>query len=102
MTDTIICPRCGSEIAVSETLAAQIRQHLRLEFDQETRRKDKDLEKRLEDIREQERELEASRASMEQQVSARIAQEQTRLREEARVKAEQSVALEIGDLQGQL
>jgi hypothetical protein len=102
MTDTILCPSCGSEIAVSETLAAQIRQHLRLEFDQETRRKDKDLEKRLEDIRQQEGEIEASRESMEQEVSSRVAQEQTRLAKEARVKAEQCVALEIRDLEGQL
>jgi hypothetical protein len=102
MTDTIVCPSCGCEIAVSETLAAQIRQHLRLEFDQEARRKAHEIEGRLEGIREQEQELEASRKSIEQQVSARIAQEQVRLIEAARVKAEQSVALEIGDLQGQL
>jgi hypothetical protein len=102
VTDTIICPRCGAAIAVSETLATQIRQHLRLEFDQEARQKDKDLEERLEQIRQQERELEASRESLEHQVSTRIAQEQTRLLEEARVKAEQAVALEVGDLQGQL
>lgn len=102
MTDTIVCPSCGSEIAVSETLAAQIRQHLRLEFDQEAKRKDKDLEKRLEDIRQQEQELKASRESMELEVSARILKEQTRLAEEARVKAEESVTLEMRDLQGQL
>ncbi len=51
MADIIICPSCGSEIAVSETLTAQIRQHLRLEFDKQARRKDEDVEKRLEDIR---------------------------------------------------
>lgn len=102
MTDTIICPNCGSEIAVSETLAAQIQQHLRLEFDQEARRKDKDLEKRLEDLRQQERDIKTVRQSMEQEVSIRIAQEQTRLANEARVNAEQSVALEMRDLEGQL
>lgn len=102
MTDTIICPSCGSEIAVSATLATQIRQNLRLEFDQAARRKDKDLEKRLEDLRQQEREIKASRESMEQEVSNRIAQEQGRLMEEARIKAEQSAALEIAHLEGEL
>ncbi len=39
---------------------------------------------------------------MEQELSTRVAVEQTRLAEEARVKAEQSVSLEIRDLEGQL
>ncbi len=102
MTDTIVCPSCGSEIAVSETLAAQIRQHLRLEFDQEARRKDRDLERRLDEIREHECELKAARESIEQEVAARIAGEQAHLVEQARVKAEESVALEMRDLEGQL
>jgi hypothetical protein len=102
MMDTIICPSCGAEIAVSETLATQIRQHLRLEFDLEARRRDRDIQNRLEEIRQKERELEASRESLEHQVSARIAQEQTRLMEAARVKVEQSSALEFQDLERQL
>jgi hypothetical protein len=102
MTDTIICPSCGSEITVSETLTAQIRQHLRLEFDQEARRKEAEIDKRLENLHTQERLLEASRRSMEQEVSDRVAQEQARLVEEARIKAMESVALEMIDLKDQL
>jgi hypothetical protein len=102
MTDTIICPSCGSEITVSKTLSAQIRQHLRLEFDQEARRKEAEIDKRLENLHTQERLLEASRRSMEQEVSDRVAQEQARLVEEARIKAMESVALEMIDLKDQL
>jgi hypothetical protein len=102
MTDTIICPSCGAEIAVSETLSAQIREHVRREFDQEAKRKDIDLERRREEIRLQERLLEESRQSMEQEISARVTQEQTRMAEEARVKASETVALEMSDLEGQL
>jgi hypothetical protein len=102
MTDKIICPGCGCEIAVSETLAAQIRQHLRQELDEEARRRDHDLAKRLQDIREQERRLGAARQSIDDEVATRVAKAQSRLAEEALAKARESLALEIGDLQGQL
>ena len=85
MTDTIICPACGTEITVSETLATQIRQHMRLEFDQEAKRKDGAFEKRQDDLRKKERELETSRGSIEQEVLHRVAQEQTRIAKEARM-----------------
>jgi hypothetical protein len=102
MTDTITCPSCGADIAVSETLAAQIRQHLRQEFDRDARQKDHELEQRLDDIRRQELDLNASRQSMEQEIATRVAEEQVRLAEEARRKAQESVALELRDLEGQL
>jgi hypothetical protein len=102
MTDTITCPTCGTEIVVSETLTAQIRQHLCQQFEQEARRKDQEVAHRLDDLRRQEQQLEAARQSLAQEVSARIVQEQARLAEEARVKAHDAVALEINDLQGQL
>lgn len=102
MTDTILCPSCGSEIIVSETLSAQIRQQLRLEFDQDARRQEADLERRLGEIRQKEQQLKLSRESIEQEVANRVAVEQTRLAAEARTQAEQAVALELHDLQGQL
>ena len=89
MTDTIICPNCGSEIAVSETLAAQIRQQLRLEFELEARRKDQDLERALEEIRSKRRTLKASRESHGAgSLRSHRRGKSTRLVEEARVKAE--------------
>jgi hypothetical protein len=102
MTDTIICPSCGADIAVSETLTAQIRQHLRQEVEREARQKDQDLAERLDNIRRQELDLQAARKSMEQEIATRVAAEQALLVEEARIKAQESVALEMHDLEGQL
>jgi len=102
MTDTIVCPSCGADIAVSETLAAQIRQNMRQEFDREARQKDRELEQRLDEIRRQERALTAAQQSMEQEIATRVAQEQARLAEEARKQAQESVKLEMCDLQDQL
>jgi hypothetical protein len=102
MTDTIVCPSCGADIAVSEILAAQIRQNMRQEFDREARQKDRELEQRLDEIRRQERALTAAQQLMEQEIATRVAQEQARLAEEARKQAQESVKLEMCDLQDQL
>ncbi|MBI2808692.1 MAG: DUF2130 domain-containing protein [Planctomycetes bacterium] len=102
MQDIIHCPSCGCEITVSETLTAQIRQHLRQEFDAEVRRKDGELAKRLDEIRHREKALEESRAAIEKEVAGRVAQEQDRLMQEAKSRAQESIATEFRDLQEQL
>jgi hypothetical protein len=102
MQDTIVCPTCGTEIVVSETLTAQIGENLRKEFDAAARRKDNELAARLEDLRAQEQKIELSRQSLEEQIANRVAEERTRLLQEATTKAHESVALEIGDLREQL
>jgi hypothetical protein len=102
MSDRITCPSCGFEIAVSETLAAQIRQQLRQEIDVETQRKSTELAKRQDTVRQKEELLEAARLSLEQDVANRVAQAQERLLHEAEIKANQAVSLEIQDLEEQL
>lgn len=102
MSDKIMCPSCGTAIAVSETLAAQIRQHVRQEFDKDVRKKDDELAKRVESIQQREQQLEASRRSFDHEVSKRVAVEQDRLLLEAATKAQESVAIEIRDLQERL
>lgn len=102
MTDRITCPSCGSEFAVSETLTAQIRHELRQEFDNEARRKDAELARQREDLQYRERDVEASRQSIEEEVSLRVNRERDRLLAEAANKAKDALALEIMDLQDQL
>ena len=102
MQDTIQCPSCGCEIAVSETLTAQITQHLRQDFDAEARRKDSNIATRVEEIRQREQLLDTSRQAMEQEIITRIAQERKNLLQEAQANAKQSVAIEVHDLEEQL
>jgi hypothetical protein len=102
MQGTIQCPSCGCEIAVSETLTAQINHHLRQEFDAESRRKDNDIAKRVDEIRQREQILEASRQAMEQEIIARVGQERNHLLQEAQANAKKSVSIEMHDLQEQL
>ena len=102
MQDTIRCPSCGWEIAVSETLTAQIHQQLRQEFDAEAKRKDSDLAKRVDEIRQREQLLTASREAMEQEIAGRVDQERNRLVQEAKTRAQESMATEMQDLKEQL
>lgn len=102
MQDTIQCPSCGCEIAVSETLTAQITQRLRQDFDAESRRRDSDIAKRVEEIRQREQLLESSRQAMDQEIIDRVAQERNNLLQEAQAYAKQSVSLEMHDLEEQL
>ena len=102
MQDTILCPKCGCEIKVSDTLTAQIRKDLRQEFDVETRRKEVELAKHLDDLHQREQQLEASRQTLDQEVLNRVEQERPRLLLEAENKAQQSMALETQDLRDQL
>jgi hypothetical protein len=102
MQDIIHCPSCGWEITVSETLTAQIRQNVRQELDAEVRRRDGDLAKRMDELRNLENALEDSRAAIEKEIAGRVAHEQDRLSQEAKVRAQESVAAELRDIQEQL
>jgi hypothetical protein len=102
MSDTLLCPNCRTEIEVSAVLATQMRQRLQKEFDAEARRKDKDIAERAESLRQRERAVEDAREAIDQEVLNRLAQERTRLLEEAREKARASMALEMQDLNEQL
>ncbi len=43
MADTLLCPKCGLEIEVSTTLSAQLRDHLRKEYEGEAQRNEAQL-----------------------------------------------------------
>jgi len=102
MQDTIHCPSCGCEIAVSETLTAQITQHLRQELDVESRRKESDIAIRVDELQKREQNLEVSRQAMENEIVARVALERSQLLEEAKANAKESVSIEMHDLEEQL
>ena len=102
MIDTLLCPNCGTEIEVSTVLSAQLREHLRKEYEIEVRRKEADIAKRGDALGEQERVLAHQQQTLEQEITRRLAQEESQLLQQAQVKAKESLALEFGDLQSQL
>jgi hypothetical protein len=102
MSQSILCPHCGSQIEISAALSTQVRDQIQKEFDAETRRRETTFAKHEQAIQQREQALEESRLSLERDISARLAQERDRLQQEARAKAQESVALDLQDLQGQL
>jgi len=102
MSQSILCPNCRFQIEVSDALSTQLREQLRKEFEAEARRKELALAKQEEALHQREQALEASRCSMDNELSARLVQEQERLQMEAKIKAEEMIALDLQDLRAQL
>ncbi len=102
MSDTLACPNCGFEIEVSAALTAQVRDHMRKEMDAQMQHSQAELLKREEGLRQREMELNAASQSLDQEVLARLDQERTRLLQDAKSEALESVALEMHYLREQL
>jgi hypothetical protein len=102
MTDSLLCPKCGCQIEVSTVLASQIREHLRGEYDAESRRRDAVASEREKKLREREQAFEGQRNDLEIEVARRLTEEKTQLFKQAEVKAKESLAVEFGDMQNEL
>ncbi|MDP9013761.1 MAG: DUF2130 domain-containing protein [Pseudomonadota bacterium] len=96
---TIACPKCGSEIRLTESLAAPLIAATRRQFEQQLFDKDAEIEGREQRVREKERDvLEAKRAMDQQvaeQVDARLKMERARVADEEAAKAKLATAAEM-------
>ncbi len=102
MADTITCPNCKFQIEVSAALSAQIRDDLRSELEATTRQEKEGLAKFEVEVRQREYALEESWRALELEISKRLSQEQERLQQEAKTKAQELFAVDLQDLRGQL
>jgi hypothetical protein len=102
MSDTILCPKCKSQIEVSAALSAQIKNELQGEMEAALRPEKENLAKFETEIRQREYALDQAWSSLEKEVSKRLAEQQERLQMEAKTKAEQLIAVDLLDLQSQL
>jgi len=92
---TIICPNCGKEIPLTETLFHQIKESLRKEYDDKAREKEQELARR-------EKQVEDSEKTIEQRVSEKLKAEREKLKQDGKKEAEEALLLERKDLQEQL
>lgn len=102
MPDIIICPKCQTEIEVTEVLSSQIRSQLRKEFEADARRKEKEFQDREKILKDRETAVESAKQSIDQEVEAKLVKERVRLNQEAMTKAKESLALEMKDKDQQL
>jgi hypothetical protein len=91
----IICPHCHREIPLSEAISHQIREQLRKEFNSEVKKKE-------EELAEKEQALSQKVEALEEDYAKKLKFEKARLEQEAKKKAEQSVAIELEDLKAQV
>ena len=96
---TIICPKCKTEVRLTESLAAPLIAATRQEFEQRIAQKDEDIAQREQGIRDKEKQIiEAKRALDEQvadQVAAQLKAERGRVVAEEAKKAKQAAAAEL-------
>ncbi|HPD47549.1 MAG TPA: DUF2130 domain-containing protein [Anaerohalosphaeraceae bacterium] len=100
--ETIKCPECGAEIALSEALTGQIEASLKARYEAEAVRKEKELAAQLKVVHEKEKQLEQKREAIEAEVAERLKSEKKKLGEEALVKARAEEAERRKALEGEL
>ena len=96
MTEPIItCPKCKTEIKLTESLAAPLIEATRREFEKQLAQKDTDIANREASLREQEKALLKEKASIEDQVEEKLRQERTKIAAEEAKKAKVAIAADL-------
>ncbi len=94
---TIDCPKCGTEIRLTESLAAPMLAAVRKQYEDRLSAKDTDIAKREASLREQQASVEKAQAGVDEHVAAKLRTERTSIAADESKKAR--VALE-SDLSG--
>ena len=85
---SIKCPKCGTEINVSEILYHQVETQLKKEFDDKNAKKDKDFQKKLDELQAEKDKLEIDKETVQQQINSAV---KTKLNAE-KLKIEKSIS----------
>jgi hypothetical protein len=90
--NTIKCPNCGTEIELTEALKGQIEQVIKAKYEAEATKKDQELAAKTELLKQQEKDLEAKRQTIDEQVAEQLKIERKKIaeQEKAKILAEQS------------
>ena len=96
---TIICPKCKTEIKLTESLAAPLIESTRKQFEQQLAQKDSDIAKREQAMREKEKQLTDAKNRLDEQVADQVEEQlkkdRTRIAAEEAKKAKQSAAIDL-------
>lgn len=96
---TIKCPKCGTQIPLTEALTGQIEQVIKAKYETEAAQKEKEYQTRLKEIQQQAKELEAKGLAIDEQVAEQLKVERKEIAKAEREKIiaeqfEQTKALE--------
>jgi hypothetical protein len=99
---TITCPSCGQAFELSDALTGRLREHLRAELLQEVARREADVKKKSETLRQAEARLEESRAAIDAEIEARLRARLSEAEKKASARIEERFAGELKELKGAL
>ncbi len=92
---TIICPKCGTEIKLTESLAAPLVAATRRELEEKIARNNSEVARREAAIKEKEAALTASQATIDQQVAAKLELQRATIAAEEAKKAKLLLSNEL-------
>jgi len=92
---TIICPKCKSEIKLTESLAAPLIESTRAEFEKRLAQKDLDIAGREKSVLDREASLSRAKETLETQVAERIQQERAKIVADEARKAKLALSNDI-------
>jgi hypothetical protein len=103
---TVICPQCGTEIKLTESLAAPLLESVRQQYEQRLTQKDADIAKREQLLQQREATLQKSKDTLDEQIAQKVQQEREKIAAEEAKKAKLALGgdldqkvKEIGELQ---
>jgi uncharacterized protein (DUF3084 family) len=72
---TIICPKCKTEIRLTESLAAPLIEATRQQFEEKLSKKDEEIAQREQVLRDKEKQVSEAKRTVEQQVADQVAEQ---------------------------
>lgn len=103
---TIVCPKCGAKIDVSEILYHQVQEQLKKEYDEKISKKNKELEKKAKSLDQEKEELEKDREHIQKQINegikARLNSEKLKIEKSIREGIREETNEQIKSLQKEL
>lgn len=102
MSTTFTCPKCKSDIEITEVMTNQLRDQLRTELDAELTPERERLAELSRSLAGQKTELEARSRTIDEQVLERLDRERDKLVQQARSRAADEFAVELKDRDEQL
>jgi len=92
---TIICPKCQTEIKLTESLAAPLLETTKQDYERRLAQKDADASKREESLREREVALTKAKETLDEQVTEKLKQERVKISAEEARKAKLAIGTDL-------
>jgi hypothetical protein len=84
---TVVCPKCQSEIKLTESLAGPLLETVKRTYEQRIAQKDADIAKREQLLSDREQQLQKARLSLNEELATKLQQERARIAVEEQKKA---------------